>query len=321
MINVGFIGAGDISLLHYEAIKNCNDANLKGIWTRTKKNNISKSKLYNCLSYDSAEDIINDKSIDCIFILTNYETHHYYAKMALEKGKHVLIEKPTAKNVNEIEDILNLSTKKKLQCMPVHNCVYEESMYRTKDLIDNGKLGDIVSFYMLYNIHHPEEVAKRYPGVIRQILTHHVYTTMFMVGRPQWVSCMRSTINDGTVPQENLAMATLKMENGSLAHLNASFAANDNSGDPWSFFIKIIGTKGATRFSHRDWIENQPGAVHHYTFSAYPYSIRNTANYFLQEVLTNGKKPLSTLEDAIICQKVVEACELSSDTNKFIQIS
>ena len=115
MINVGFIGAGDISLLHYEAIQNCNDANLKGIWTRTKENNISKSKLYNCLSYDSAEDLINDNSIDCIFILTNYETHHYYAKMALEKGKHVLIEKPTAKNANEIEDILNISTKKNLQ--------------------------------------------------------------------------------------------------------------------------------------------------------------------------------------------------------------
>ena len=119
MINVGFIGAGDISLLHYEAIQNCNDANLKGIWTRTKENNISKSKLYNCLSYDSAEDLINDNLIDCIFILTNYETHHYYAKMALEKGKHVLIEKPTAKNVNEIEDILNISTKKKIA---MHAC-------------------------------------------------------------------------------------------------------------------------------------------------------------------------------------------------------
>ena len=42
MINVGFIGAGDISLLHYEAIKNCEVANLKGIWTRTKENNIKK---------------------------------------------------------------------------------------------------------------------------------------------------------------------------------------------------------------------------------------------------------------------------------------
>ena len=320
MINVGFIGAGDISLLHYEAIKNCNVAHLKGIWTRTKENNINKSKLYNCLSYDSAEDLINDNSIDCVFILTNYETHHYYAIMALKKGKHVLIEKPTAKNIREIEDILNLSIKKKLKCMPVHNYVYEESMFRTKDLIDNGKLGDIVSFYMLYNIHHPENVAKKYPGVIRQILTHHVYTAMFIVGTPQWVSCMRSTINDGTVPQENLAMATMKMANGSLAHLNASFAANDNSGDPWSFLIKIIGTKGATRFSHRDWIENQPGVVHHYTFSAYPYSIRNAATYFLKDVIKDGKKPLSTLEDAITCQKVVEACERSSDTNKFIEI-
>ena len=320
MINVGFIGAGDISLLHFEAIKKYEGAILKGIWTRTKENNVKKSKLYDCQSYDSAEDLINDTSIDCIFVLTNYEMHLYYAMMALEKGKHVLIEKPTAKNVREIEDILNLSIKKKLKCMPVHNYVYEESMYRTKDLINEGKFGDLVSFYMLYNIHHPENVTKRYPGVIRQILTHHVYTSMFLVGTPHWVSCMRSTINDGSVPQENLAMATMKMKNGSLAHLNASFAANDNSGDPWSFYIKIIGTKGASRFSHRDWIENQPGVVHHYTFSAYPYSIRNTSKYFLKDVLLENKQPLSSLEDAIICQKVVEACELSSDMNKFIEI-
>ena len=33
------------------------------------------------------------------------------------------------------------------------------------------------------------------------------------------------------------------------------FASDDHAGDPWTFMIKLIGTKGATRYSYRDWVE------------------------------------------------------------------
>ena len=193
-------------------------------------------------------------------------------------------------------------------------------MTRAKDLIESGKIGDLVSLYVLYNIHHPEEVAARYPGVIRQILTHHAYCSLYLVGAPEKVSCMKATINDGTVPQENIAMVTMKMKNQALSHMCASFASDDHAGDPWTFMIKVIGTKGATRYSYRDWVENTPAVVHSQTYSAYPYTIRAMGTHFLEQVIGKGEKPLSTLEDALTCMKIIEACEQSVSEERHISL-
>ena len=248
------------------------------------------------------------------------ETHHVYAKQAIEAGKHVLVEKPTAVTISEIEDLKAAAEKNSVKVAPVHNYIYEPSVLRAKEMIDSGKLGDLVSLYVLYNIHHPEEVAARYPGVIRQILTHHAYCSLYLVGQPEMISCMKSTINDGSVPQENIAMVTMKMKNQALSHLCASFASDDHAGDPWTFMIKLIGTKGATRYSYRDWVENTPAVVHSQTYSAYPYTIRETGKHFLERVIGHGEEPLSTLDDAITCMKMIEACELSVSEDRHIRI-
>ena len=70
----------------------------------------------------------------------------------------------------------------------MHNYIYEPSVLRAKEMIDSGKIGNLVSLYVLYNIHHPEEVDARYPGVIRQILTHHAYCSLSLVGQPEMIS-------------------------------------------------------------------------------------------------------------------------------------
>ena len=319
MIKVGFIGAGDISLLHEEGVNLSKNAELVGIWNRTVERAEEKARLFNCRVFNKPEELI--QAVDVVYVLTNMETHYQYARMAIEKSRHVLVEKPTAVTIEEIKDLKSLAEKYSVHVAPVHNYIYEPSVTRAKDLIDSGKIGDLVSLYVLYNIHHPEKVASRYPGVIRQILTHHAYCTLYLVGKPDKVSCMKATINDGTVPQENIAMVTMKMKNNALTHLCASFASDDHAGDPWTFMIKVIGTKGATRYSYRDWVENTPAIVHSQTYSAYPYTIRETGKYFLENVIGLGEKPLSSLDDAITCMKMIEACELSVAEDRHIQIA
>ena len=89
--------------LHNEGVKQTEDAELIGIWNRTREKAVSKSKLFGCKVFDTVEELIN--SVDVVYILTNMETHHQYARQAIDVGKHVLIEKPTAVTVEEIEDL------------------------------------------------------------------------------------------------------------------------------------------------------------------------------------------------------------------------
>jgi predicted dehydrogenase len=230
---------------------------------------------------------------------------------AAEAGKHILVEKPAASSIAELEQMQTAIQKAGVKCMPVHNYIYEPGIERAKAMVETGKLGDITQFYMMYNIHHADEIRARYPGVIRQILTHHSYTMLYLAGEPKTVSCFMNTVDGTIAPQENVAMANIQMKNGTLSHLCASFANDDHAGDPWSCIIKVIGTKGSTRYSYRDFVINDRNGAHSQTYQNYPESIKNTATHFINRVVRNGEEPLSNLQDAITCQKIIEACEHS----------
>lgn len=320
-IGVGFIGAGDISFLHADAINSQPGTELIGVYDLNPDQAAKKSRAYNCKNFPSAEALIEDPEIDAVFVLTPLETHCGYAIMALERGKHTFIEKPVGVSIDELERIKKAAESSAAICMPGHNYIYEPGVNRARDLIVQGKLGKIVSVYVLYNIHHPEEVASRYPGVIRQILTHHAYIMLYLVGKPISLTAMKSVVHYQQITQEDLSMVTLELEAGGLAHFCASFAADDHAGDPWTMMIKVIGTKGATRFSYRDWVENTPAEVHSQTYSAYPYGIANIDQFFIDQCIRNGEEPLSTLDDAIMAQKIIEAAEASVSQKRHIELS
>jgi predicted dehydrogenase len=320
MVKIGFLGAGDIADLHAEAVNDLQGAELVGIWNRTHEKAVVKAEKFGCKTYDSVDALLGDPEIDAVFILTNMETHCEYTIRAAQAGKHILVEKPVASSIAELEQMQEAIKQAGVKCMPVHNYIYEDGIKRAQSMIQSGKLGDITQFYMMYNIHHADEIRARYPGVIRQILTHHSYTMLYLAGQPKTVSCLKLTVDDTLAPQENVAMANIQMENGTLSHLCASFANDDHAGDPWTCIIKVIGTKGSTRYSYRDWVINDRNGPHSQTYQCYPESIKNTATHFINNVLRRGEAPLSSLEDAITCQRIIEACEQSADKGIHVKL-
>ncbi|MFD0798734.1 Gfo/Idh/MocA family protein [Maribacter chungangensis] len=310
-LGIAFIGAGDIADLHAEAVNALPDATLLGLWNRTLEKGRAKAKQFGCKVYPSVDALLSDPKVDAVFVLTNMETHCDYTVRAAEAGKHILVEKPAAASIAELSKMNAAVKKASVQCMPVHNYIYEPGIERAKSMIETGKLGSVTQFYMMYNIHHADNIRVRYPGVIRQILTHHSYTMLYLAGKPKTVSCFKQTVDDSLAPQENVAMATVQMQNGTLSHLCASFANDDHAGDPWTCIIKVMGTKGSTRYSYRDFVINQRNGAHSQTYQNYPESIKNAAAHFINRVVRLGEAPLSDLEDAITCQKIIEACELS----------
>jgi len=310
-IRIGLIGAGDIANLHAEAVNGLPGAELVGLWNRTAEKGKMKAQQFGCSVYLTVDEMLLDPNIDAVFILTNMETHCEYTIKAARAGKHILVEKPAASDIQELERMQKAVKEAGVKCMPVHNYIYEPGILRTKSMIQNGSLGDITQFYMMYNIHHADDIRVRYPGVIRQILTHHCYTMLYLAGKPKTISCLKHTVDSTLAPQENVAMANIQMENGVLSHLSASFANDDHAGDPWTCIIKVIGTKGSTRYSYRDWVINERKGAHSQTYYSYPESIKNTATHFINKVLRSGEEPLSTLEDAMSCQRIIEACERS----------
>ncbi len=310
-IGIGFIGAGDVSLLHAAAVRKCPGAWVAALWNRSADRARQRAKEFNCTRHESPQALVADPAVDAVFVLTNLESHLEYTTLALEAGKPVLVEKPVAVSVAEIEQMKRLADAKQLVCMPGHNYIYEAGMIRTKELVSEGELGRVVSAYVMYNIHHPEEVAARYPGVVRQILTHHSYILLYLVGKPRRLTAMKATLHYKEYKEEDIAMVQMELENGALAHFCASFAADDHAADPWTVMVKVIGTAGSTRYSYRDHVEIKPGIVHSQTYSAYQGSITNEVRHFIDVCLRQGGPPLSPLDDAITAQQMIEAMERS----------
>lgn len=92
-------------------------------------------------------DILDDSSIDAVVIATPVATHFDFAMRALEKGKHILVEKPIATRVSEVDDIGKAASAKNLIAMAGHTFLFNSAVRYVKKLIDDGALGDIRYIY------------------------------------------------------------------------------------------------------------------------------------------------------------------------------
>jgi len=104
--NVGFIGAGSFAQSYLIPNVKNNDASLQTVVTSkgiTAKNVAEKFSFSKASS--NAEDILQDNSINTIFIATPHNSHSKFVLAALKSGKNVFVEKPLAMREDELEEI------------------------------------------------------------------------------------------------------------------------------------------------------------------------------------------------------------------------
>jgi len=95
----------------------------------------------------NSDDVINDPEIDAVVIATPVQTHFELATNCLKSGKHVLIEKPMARTVDEVKEIGRLAAEKKRTAMVGHTFLYNAAVRYVKKLIDSGDLGAVRYIY------------------------------------------------------------------------------------------------------------------------------------------------------------------------------
>ena len=112
-----------------------------------KRRNYVASLYPNIYVSEKVEEIFNDPEIDALIISTPVATHYDLGIKALKSCKHILVEKPMATNVVEIEHISLLANEKKLVAMVGHTFLYNSAVRYVKKLIDEGILGSIRYLY------------------------------------------------------------------------------------------------------------------------------------------------------------------------------
>ena len=90
------------------------------------------------------EELCQRDDIDLVYIATDWDHHFPVAKCAMEHGKHTAIEVPSAMNLEQCWELINLSERTRKHCMILENCCYDWFEMNTLNMAQHGVFGEVL---------------------------------------------------------------------------------------------------------------------------------------------------------------------------------
>ena len=90
------------------------------------------------------EELCKRPDIDLVYVATDWDHHFPVAKCALENGKHTAIEVPSAMNLEQCWELINLSEKTRKHCMILENCCYDYYEMNALAMAQAGVFGEVL---------------------------------------------------------------------------------------------------------------------------------------------------------------------------------
>ena len=167
---------------------------------------------------DTCNDILTATDIDAIAIVTPVWTHYELAKIALENGKHVFVEKPFTCTTGQAEELIELAERKNLKIMVDHTFLFTGAVKRIKELIDNGTLGDLYYYdSMRVNL----GLFQHDVNVLWDLAPHDLSIMDYLIKeKPEAVVATGERHLNGVA---DIAFLTLYYPNNMIGHINVNW--------------------------------------------------------------------------------------------------
>lgn len=167
------------------------------------------------------DDVFNNPEIDAVVIATPIFTHFELAKKALEKGKHVLVEKPLTSNTAQAQELIDLSLKMGNLLMVDHTFLYTGAVQKIKSLIDDNTLGNLQYFdstRINLGLIQPDV------NVLWDLAPHDLSILFYLFSEaPISVQALGKSHTGNDI--ENIAYLTVNYQSNFIAHFNCSWSA------------------------------------------------------------------------------------------------
>ncbi len=318
-IGIGFIGLGSVAEFHRLALLELPQAKLIGGYCRTENRRKEVSQTWGIKTYAGIEELLDDPEIDAVAVLSHHDYHIEHTMMALEKGKHVLVEKPVGINPQEIRAAGKAADEKGLVCMPALNYLYPPEIERAKQLIQNKELGQICHSLITFIMYHDEDfMVSRCPNAIEELYPHLVSILLYLLEKPESVYTVSSNLHYKTIQDVDQGVTLCTLPGDVPVSLIGSFAADDHTTDPWTVMVKILGTEGGFHFTWHHAVLNKPFGPMPHTFIHYRESYYWENKYFIERCILNNEKPLATMEDAALGKELMDLIHKSGKEKKVL---
>ena len=223
--------------------------------------------------YIDYRDMLDADVCDAVVVASHTDTHYPITITALQKGLHVLCEKPLAVTVTEAEIMSALADEANVvNVVPFTYRFLPHARY-IKQLIDEDYIG--TPYHLNIRYYHAFGRNEGYgwgwnadkvgAGDIANLGSHPIYLAMWYFGDIESVTAeLNSTINRGTetpdgkpfTPADDNGVLTLRFKNGAIGTVHYSSLSFESSGFGQQHFMEFQGSKG-TLYHVNDWTEKQ----------------------------------------------------------------
>lgn len=158
------------------------------------------------ITFTSDEDILlKDEEIELVVVCTPPSSHFELAKKALLNNKNVLVEKPFCPKFEEAVELLELAKEKGLFCIPFQNRRFDGDFLAVKNVIESGKLGDIIeveSHFDYYRPEYPDFNGEYYDGAFYGLGVHTIDQMISIFKKPDHVYYDIRTLRNSNNPDD-----------------------------------------------------------------------------------------------------------------------
>ena len=257
MLNIAVIGCGIGADGHLEAIRESPDWNLAAVVDINPQNLQSAVERYQPLSsFTDYKKLLEEAQLDAVVVCTHVETHHEITIAALQKGIHVLCEKPMAPSVEECQEMCD-EAKRAERLLAVNFNTRSADPYLTiKNIIDSKNIGRIRVTRFVYDWSaHQWEPPERFDkfmlngGPLIDSAVHFFEGVRWYTGAEfERIDACGTRIPPYEHPQH--VIATCQMTDGSTALVEVGWLFTRRTKDVGMIFeVTVIGDEGTISYS------------------------------------------------------------------------
>jgi UDP-N-acetyl-2-amino-2-deoxyglucuronate dehydrogenase len=264
VVRFGLVGAGGISTQHIESINAVDGAQLVAVASASAESARASGERWGAPWTTDLDELLARDDIDAVAITTPSGFHFPVALAALRQGKHVLVEKPVALTIPEVDQLIAEGRRQDRVVGAISQRRFEPAVVALKAAVDAGALGRIALIAGESINHRPQSYYDSAAwrgtraldgGVLMNQTIHEIDLLCWLGGTVRSVAAHIATLGH-EMEAEDTATVTIRFASGALGEIIATTCATPGIEQE----VRVYGDAGHVRIVAEEPVEwNVPG--------------------------------------------------------------
>ncbi|WP_402462599.1 Gfo/Idh/MocA family protein [Isoptericola aurantiacus] len=242
-IRWGVLGAGNIAGSFADGVRERTASSVTAVGSRSvdKAQAFADAHAPGARAHGSYEDLVTDDEIDVVYVATPHSHHLEHALLAIEAGKHVLVEKPLTRSVTESRTLLDAAEAAGVFCMEAVWTRFLPHIAAIRGAIARGEIGEVRTVIAEFDVPFAYDPSHRLfapelaGGALLDLGIYPITLAHDLLGAPDTVLAHGTLAETGVDDHVSMILA---YDGGAQAILHTSSGASGSVG------ARIIGTRG-----------------------------------------------------------------------------